>query len=114
MKNYFNRLEFKCKCGQCDQDTVDYELLEILNRLREWYESPITINSGNRCEAYNKKIGGSKDSQHLRSRAADIVVKGVNPSDVYALLNQWYPNQYGLGSYDTFTHVDPRSYRARW
>ena len=85
--SHFTRSEFKCKCGSCDQDTVDFELLDILERLRVHYGVPITINSGNRCAAYNKKIGGSKNSQHVKSRAADIVVDGVHPHRVYALLD---------------------------
>ncbi|EFN9136236.1 serine/threonine protein kinase, partial [Escherichia coli] len=25
-----------------------------------------------------------------------------------------YPNQYGLGKYKTFTHIDSRSKKSRW
>tara|TARA_R110000803_G_C11741603_1_gene291128 strand:- start:124 stop:465 length:342 start_codon:yes stop_codon:yes gene_type:complete len=112
--SHFTRSEFKCKCGSCGQDTVDFELLDILERLRVHYGVPITINSGNRCAAYNKKIGGSKNSQHVKSRAADIVVDGVHPHRVYALLDTWYPDSYGMGRYEFFTHIDSRSVKARW
>ena len=112
--NHFKRSEFKCKCGSCDQDTVDYELLTVLNRLREYFNTPITINSGNRCASYNKDIGGSKNSQHLRSRAADIVVDGVHPHEVYSTLATWYPYSYGIGKYEFFTHIDSRGTKARW
>ena len=33
---------------------------------------PIIINSGFRCEAVNRKVGGVPSSQHLRGQAADI------------------------------------------
>lgn len=33
---------------------------------------PIIINSGFRCEAVNRKVGGVKNSQHLIGQAADI------------------------------------------
>ena len=33
---------------------------------------PILINSGFRCEAVNRKVGGVKNSQHLIGQAADI------------------------------------------
>ena len=36
----------------------------ILDRIREHYDKPIRILSGYRCEKLNKKIGGSKNSQH--------------------------------------------------
>lgn len=44
----------------------------ILDPLREWYGKPIRVNSGYRCEALNKAIGGSKTSQHCLGEAADI------------------------------------------
>jgi hypothetical protein len=40
--------------------------------LREWYGKPIIVNSGYRCEALNKAIGGAKSSQHMLGEAADI------------------------------------------
>lgn len=109
----FSRSEFACKCG-CGQDTVDVELVEILERLRQHWDYPITINSGNRCEAYNKEIGGSEKSQHVKGRAADIVVKNKTPHQVQRKLEDWYPYNYGIGKYDTFTHIDSRKERARW
>jgi hypothetical protein len=42
--------------------------------LREWYGKPIIVNSGYRCEALNKAIGGAKSSQHMLGEAADITV----------------------------------------
>ena len=33
---------------------------------------PIIINSGFRCEAVNRKVGGVRNSQHLIGQAADI------------------------------------------
>ena len=33
---------------------------------------PIIINSGFRCEAVNRRVGGVKNSQHLLGQAADI------------------------------------------
>ncbi len=36
-------------------------------------ERPIHVNSGYRCLALNKKIGGARNSQHLYGLAADII-----------------------------------------
>lgn len=44
----------------------------ILDPLREKYGKPIKVNSGYRCEALNKAVGGSKTSQHRYGQAADI------------------------------------------
>ena len=110
---HFKREELACNCG-CGQDTVDYELARLLDEIREWANAPVTVTSGNRCEKYNKEIGGSKNSQHVLSRAADIQVKGKTPFQVYRWMDDKYPYQYGVGHYDTFTHIDSRKQRARW
>lgn len=44
----------------------------VLDPLREAYGKPIRVNSGFRCEKLNKKVGGSKPSDHLHGMAADI------------------------------------------
>lgn len=44
----------------------------ILDPLREWYGSPIIVNSGYRCEALNKAVGGVSTSFHGCGSAADI------------------------------------------
>lgn len=44
----------------------------ILDPLREEYGKPIKVNSGYRCDALNKAVGGSKTSYHRFGLAADI------------------------------------------
>lgn len=114
LSNNFSRHEFKCNCGDCDYDTVDAELVVVLQGLREAYNARVTITSGNRCPAYNKEVGGSNKSYHVRGRAADIVVEGISPDEIYQYLEWKYPDQYGLGYYEDFTHIDTRSKKARW
>jgi uncharacterized protein YcbK (DUF882 family) len=108
----FSRSEFACKC-QCGFDTVDVELIAVLSALRSAL-GPTKINSGCRCHDHNRAVGGVKDSQHVLGRAADIVVQNVDPDIVVAYLNDHYPEQYGVGSYNTFTHIDTRGKKARW
>jgi len=115
ISNNFNRSEFKCQCGKCNQNTVDARLITVLERLRvEFKGKPIKINSGNRCANHNKSVGGRANSYHLVSKAADIVVQGVESFEVYTMLNEMYPSSLGLGRYKTFTHVDVRNSKARW
>jgi len=113
ISKHFSRDEFACKCG-CGKDAVDIRLIELLEELREHYEVPVMINSGNRCFRYNKKVGGKPGSQHLLSKAADIQVTGIVPFEVYTTLDGWYPDKFGFGDYDTFTHVDVRDKKGRW
>lgn len=109
----FNRKEFACQCG-CGFDTVDAELVSVLESVREHFNKPVTVNSGARCATHNANIGGKPTSQHLLGRAADIVVKGVKSADVQAFLLFKYPDRYGIGQYENFTHIDTRTGRARW
>lgn len=44
----------------------------VLDPLRIWYGKPITVNSGYRCPALNKAVGGAATSQHMSGQAADI------------------------------------------
>lgn len=112
--DYFKREEFACNCG-CGFDTVDFELIDLLEGLREYIRSPVIITSGCRCKEYNARVGGSQNSQHLLGRASDIVVNEVPPEIIQRYLKGKYHGRYGIGSYDNFTHVDTRTNGpARW
>ena len=116
---HFSRHEFACNgmgkgICQCGFDTVDAETLEVLEEVRTHFGEAVTVNSGCRCDKYNKHVGGSPNSKHKEGRACDIMVNNVQPVEVYHFLDTKYPNQYGIGSYDTFTHIDTRGYKARW
>ena len=53
-----------------------YNLVEnLLDPLRDIIGEPIYINSGYRCDALNKKVGGAKTSQHRIGCAADITTR---------------------------------------
>lgn len=110
----FSRKEFECNCEECGQDAVDHELISLLEDIRSNFRASITVTSGNRCPAYNKAVGGTKHSQHLTSKAADIIVKDVDPHLVAIWVSEVNPDRYGVGMYDNFTHVDVRSTKARW
>jgi len=63
-KEYFKDEELSCNCGcglMPDQDSV-----EKLYALRILYGKPIKINSGARCQAYNRTIGGKEYSTHMK------------------------------------------------
>lgn len=118
----FKRKEFACKCG-CGFSTVDAELLEVLKDLKVFFgNSPVYINSACRCEQHNAAVGGApkregirnSGSKHMYGIAADIRVKGFTPDSVAEYLETTYPNKYGIGRYNTFTHIDVRKSPARW
>ena len=109
----FSRHEFECSCG-CGFDTVDTDLLTTVEIIRDHFQARVRINSGCRCRLHNEAVGGSVNSQHIVARAADIEVEGVAPAKVQDYIEQLFPDKYGLGRYDTFTHVDSRKGKARW
>jgi uncharacterized protein YcbK (DUF882 family) len=112
----FDSTEFDCKCG-CDmpEDVLDnIKLLALeLQKIRDYYNRSVRINSGYRCETYNKKIGGVKNSQHILGKAADIVVQDTEAFEVYDdvlyMIKTCGLDIGGLGKYETFTHVDIRN-----
>lgn len=115
LSEHFNRAEFRCKCGECGFDTVDAELLAVLEAVRRAFRAPVIITSGCRCAVHNARVGGGKSSQHLYGRAADIKVTGATPEQVVRFLAERYPDRLGVGQYASWVHIDTRSNGpARW
>ena len=112
MSKWFKTSETACKCG-CGFDKQNVLLYAILDQLREHFDAPVTITSGNRCVTHNKKEGGAVRSQHLLGRAVDMKVKGVTPKRVYDYLDQLYPRTYGIKLYWNRIHFDVRSRKWR-
>ena len=104
---------FHCKCGNCEPIPMDPTLLEILEDLEDTF-GRANINSAYRCPDHNKAVGGSKNSQHLYGKALDLWFDGTPPNHVAAYLERMYPKNYGIGRYNTFTHIDSRKGKARW
>ena len=109
--------EMQCQCG-CGFDGIHAELIAVLQDVADHFQGVVTVNSGCRCEVHNKNVGGSPNSQHLKGTAADIKVLyspgEIDPSTVADYLEKKYSNTYGIGRYNTFTHIDVRKNKARW
>tara|TARA_R110002126_G_scaffold3613_5_gene20778 strand:+ start:508 stop:864 length:357 start_codon:yes stop_codon:yes gene_type:complete len=109
----FSRSEFECGCG-CGFSTADVKLVVLLEAVRERFKKPVRISSASRCPDHNKHVGGVKTSKHLQGIACDIQIKDVKPYDIYKFVDSYSPNNYGIGLYSTFTHIDVRKTKARW
>ncbi len=107
---HFKVREFRCK--HCGKVRLDIDLLVKLEDLRR-KTGPLIINSGYRCPAHNKRVGGVKNSQHVKGTAADIRATKMSANNVYNHANRIF-NRGGVGKYRNFTHVDTRGFRARW
>lgn len=110
LSEHFKLKEFACPDGT-DTVIVSEELIDMLEKLRAYGGFTITVNSGYRTAAYNKKIGGATGSKHTLGQAADIrVYKGKNLIDVrlVSCLCQTLGFN-GIGAMNTAVHVDVAS-----
>lgn len=122
-----SRYEIACHCG-CGFDSLDFETITVVQEICDHFAETLGldrvilhIHSAARCFSYNRipvKDGGpgsNDQSQHPLARAIDFHIKDVSPDVVYSYLCQKYPDRYGIGSYESFTHLDTRSGgSARW
>ena len=106
LAEHFSRGEFACTCG-CGFNTVDAELLTILVKIREHFGKKMTITSACRCRSRNKVIGGAPSSWHIKGRAADVKVAGIEPQLVAEAAAQYGAS--GIKTYSTWTHIDTRN-----
>lgn len=114
VSEHFKLSEFKCN-DNSRVVVLNSELVSVLEMARSHFCKAIKINSGYRTVSYNSTLkNSSPHSQHTHGNAADIVVVGVKPIDVYNYFNSSYPDTYGVGIYNTFVHIDVRPNKARW
>ncbi len=109
----FNIGEFACHDGS-DKVLVDTNLVAVLQKIRDRFAKPLSINSAYRTPSYNRKIGGVSNSQHTLGTAADIAIQGVTPLDIAVFAECLMPSGGGIGLYKNFVHIDVRQRRARW
>lgn len=74
LTKHFNISEFRCKCGGNHPTKHDRRLTDKLEQLMEAIGADMCIvNSGHRCEAHDKRVGGSGKGQHVYGTAVDAV-----------------------------------------
>lgn len=71
---FFPKEETECRCG-CGGDITD-SFRASLDIIRAEVGAPMRINSGFRCEAYDKSIGGK--GVHPTGKAADVACSGLH------------------------------------
>jgi uncharacterized protein YcbK (DUF882 family) len=106
---YFNYDEFKCRC--CEQlpddarRNIDSLVSEVLDPARERLGAPVYVNSGYRCPKHNTKVGGVKNSQHMKGEAADITTGTVEGNMKLKAVIEELGKFDQLITYPTFLHV---------
>tara|TARA_R110000851_G_scaffold320963_1_gene486092 strand:- start:309 stop:710 length:402 start_codon:yes stop_codon:yes gene_type:complete len=121
LTNNFNKIEFESKDGSEMPNWVLVNIKELakdLQVIRDYIKTPIHINSAYRSPSHNKKIGGKKNSYHIKGMAADITVKGYTPRKlarvILKLIKAGKLEDGGLGLYNGFIHWDIRGRKGRW
>lgn len=116
----FRVREFRCKDGS-NTIFVDSDLVELLQKIRDHFNRPVTITSAYRTVSHNKAVGGSPNSQHLYGMAADIQVADTPPEFVAQYAESLLEGRGGIGLYPKkkgrakgWVHVDVRKAKARW
>lgn len=112
LSRHFKLEEFACRCGcETTAEDIDTNLVYQLQKLRDAFGLPLKINSGYRCPAHNKAIGGAKYSQHKLGKAVDIDTTHFFPADRYRLMQLVFRlgTFRGVLVYPTFIHLDTRS-----
>lgn len=74
----FKMSEFKCpkNCNGYPYN-ISYSLVEVMQKLRDYYKRSITITSGLRCQTFNDSLSESdKNSDHLKGLACDFNFTG--------------------------------------
>ena len=105
---YFKPEEFSCSCG-CGGNTINPELVEELDKLRELCGFPFIVTSGFRCRRHNAAIGGHPRSAHCYGSAVDIAARGEKAVKIIAaalvngVINGIGVSQKGSGRY---IHLD--------
>ncbi len=102
----FKVKEFRCRDGS-DKILIDVDFVkDKLQKIRDHFGAPVTINSAYRTPAYNTKVKGAKASYHLQGRAFDIVVERHTPQEVARYAQTL--GIHGIIQYNGFVHVDSR------
>ena len=117
---FFTREEFRCKCGgkYCNGFPAEpvEETVRCADEIRRRAGIPLHVNSGLRCEAWNREQRGATGSYHMTGHAADLS-GNISPRELLAIAEEvqaeMIPGRGGLGLYDWGIHEDDGPKR-RW
>lgn len=111
IRPHFKAKEFQCK-DKTKELLVAEDLLDVLEKIRNHFNTPIIINSGYRTPSWNSKVNGAPNSYHCKGMAADIVVKEHSSEEVAKYADS-IMKQGGIIRYTNFVHVDVREKKYR-
>ena len=94
------------------------DVARVADELRERLGSPVRITNAYRSPAYNASLkGAATNSQHMRFRALDLEAPNASSAACARILREMRREGLfsgGIGTYDSFVHVDTRGWPADW
>ena len=107
---YWEREEFRCRCGgqYCTGflSEPDRTLVELVDDLRAKAGRPAHASSGLRCPKWNAAQGGVANSRHLTGKALDFSVEGLSGQQLLALAQADTRTRYAYIIDGGWVHVD--------
>lgn len=107
---YFDREEFRCKCGgkYCNGFPAEPQekLIRAAERVRAYFGAAATVSSGVRCQRHNANVGGVSNSRHLSGKAMDFCVSGFSADMVLAYVSKQKDIRYAYAIDSRFVHMD--------
>ncbi|NET61844.1 MAG: peptidase M15A [Symploca sp. SIO2E6] len=100
-----------------NQATVDaiIRIAKLAQQARDRLGRPLIVISWYHPPDLNQVIGEVPHNRHSIGDAIAFICEGLTGNQIYWSLDPWWPG--GLGRYQEFpylSHIDGRSYRARW
>lgn len=108
----FRIKEFASKDG-ADEILIDFDLVVILQAIREHFGKAVNVNSGYRTPAHDKAVGGTGSGYHTKGQAADIAINGVDPLVIGLYAAELLGTRGGIEIGDGYLHIDVRTDRWR-
>jgi hypothetical protein len=68
--------------GEAEIENLKRLCEQVLQPVREHFNTGVKVNSGFRHPEVNAKVGGSKTSDHCKGQAADIEIPGIPNADL--------------------------------
>ncbi|MBU0580894.1 MAG: DUF882 domain-containing protein [Candidatus Margulisbacteria bacterium] len=106
-------ISYHLRCPYTQECAVlDHRLLSLLDQIQDYFgkEKTISVISAYRSPMYNKKLRANSEkvakySYHLKAKAIDFRIEGINLEDINAYANVLH--QGGVGYYPKkFVHID--------
>ena len=107
---YWNREEFRCRCGgkYCNgfPSEPNSTLVELVDDLRANAGKPGHASSGLRCSVWNSLQGGVANSRHMEGKALDFYIEGLSGSQLLAKAQADSRTRYAYIIDGQWVHVD--------